>query len=263
MPARGLPTASAMKNHPHGVPFSELFPEVVYDRLGRQQKASKILSVLSDFLGKRLRERRILDIGCSSGIISNFIADRVQLIVGTDVDISSVFFANREKKLNSRFLPSDAQALPFREEAFDIVICAHIYEHVPAARKLMREIHRVLRPGGICFLAAGNRLRLMEPHYRLPLLSILPSALADTYLRITGKGSHYEENHLTYWGLKRLVSKFQVFDYTRKILQDPEQYSATDLCKPGSLKQKSAILFSRLAYGLVPTYIFLLRKIKP
>ena len=81
-------------------------------------------------------------------------------------------------------------------------------------------------------------------------------------LELNWKGSHYDEKHLTYWGLKRLVSEFQVFDYTKKIIQNPEKYSATELCTSGSLKQKSAILFSRLAYGLVPTYIFLLRKSK-
>jgi hypothetical protein len=102
----------------------------------------------------------------------------------------------------------------------------------------------------------------LEPHYRLPFLSVLPPPLADEYLRISRRGSHYDEKHLTYWGLKRLVSEFQVFDYTKKIIQNPEKYSATELCTSGSLKQKSAILFARLAYGLVPTYIFLLRKTK-
>ena len=81
-------------------------------------------------------------------------------------------------------------------------------------------------------------------------------------LELNWKGSHYEEKHLTYWGLQSLVSEFQVLDYTKKILQNPEKFSATELCRPGSLKQKLAILFSTLGYGLVPTYIFLLKKTK-
>ena len=81
-------------------------------------------------------------------------------------------------------------------------------------------------------------------------------------LELNWKGSHYEEKHLTYWGLQSRVSEFQVLDYTKKILQNPEKFSATELCRPGSLKQKSAILFCKLAYGLVPTYIFLLKKTK-
>ncbi len=42
----------------------------------------------------------------------------------------------------------DLQAIPLREGAFDVVICNHVLEHVPDDRKAMREIRRVLRPGG-------------------------------------------------------------------------------------------------------------------
>jgi 2-polyprenyl-3-methyl-5-hydroxy-6-metoxy-1,4-benzoquinol methylase len=240
--------------------YSRRRPEAVYRRAEREAKAGKILAVLSDFLSAPMDQLRVLDVGCSSGIITNVLGPHFRVVTGTDIDREALVYAARTKVSNADFLPADAMDLPFREETFDVVICAHVYEHVPNAEKLLKEIHRVLRPGGLCFFAAGNRLRLVEPHYRLPFLSVLPSPLADRYLRISGKGSRYDEKHLTYWGLKRLVSEFQVFDITIKIIQNPEKYSATELCTSGSLKQKLAILFSRLAYGLVPTYVFLLRK---
>jgi 2-polyprenyl-3-methyl-5-hydroxy-6-metoxy-1,4-benzoquinol methylase len=204
----------------------------------------------------------VLDLGCSTGLMTHVLAPHFKHTFGTDIDLHALEYARTAKTCRAVFLPSDALSLPFKSEVFDVVICAHVYEHVPDSAKLMAEIHRVLKWEGICFFAAGNRLRLLEPHYRLPFLSMLPSTLADTYLRITAKGSRYEEKHLTYWGLKKLVANFQVLDYTKKILQDPEKYSATDLCTPGSAKQRGAILFSGLAYGLVPTYIFLLKKTK-
>jgi len=242
--------------------YSQRLPGAVFDKEARKEKAEKILAVLFDYFHGSLSALEVLDLGCASGIMTTFMAPRFKWIVGTDIDLEALAYARSTKTSHAAFFPSDAMSLPFKSEVFDVVICAHVYEHVPDSAKLMEEIHRVLRRGGVCFFAAGNRLRLVEPHYRLPFLSILPSTLADTYLEITGRGSHYDEKHLTYWGLKRLVSNFQVFDYTKKILQDPERYSATDLCAPGSLKQKGAILFSRLAYGLVPTYIFLLKKTK-
>ena len=94
-----------------------------------------------------------------------------------------------------------------------MVVCAHVYEHVPDARRLMAEIWRLLRPGGVCYFAAGNRLSIMEPHYRLPFLSWLPPSAADRYLRVTGKGNSYYERHATLWGLKRLTRDFTVIDY--------------------------------------------------
>ena len=248
------------KDHP--VDYSRRRPEAVYSRPEREAKARKILAVLSDSLSAPMDQLRVLDVGCSSGIITNFLARHFRSVTGTDIDREALAYAVRTRASNADFLPADAMELPFQGESFDVIICAHVYEHVPDCRKLIKEVHRVLRRGGVCFFAAGNRLRLLEPHYGLPFLSVVPSPLADGYLRISGRGPRYDEKHLTYWGLKRLVSEFQVFDYTKKILQNPEKFSAIELCRPGSLKQKSAILFCKLAYGLVPTYIFLLRKTK-
>jgi 2-polyprenyl-3-methyl-5-hydroxy-6-metoxy-1,4-benzoquinol methylase len=242
--------------------YSRRRPEAVFCRADRETKAKKILAVLTDYLSDSLEQQRVLDLGCSSGIITHFLCRHFRSVTGLDIDREALAYAARTKALNADIMCADALELPFRGGSFDVVICAHVYEHVADSRRLMNEIYRVLRRGGVCFFAAGNRLRLVEPHYKLPLLSVLPSLLADALLGISGMGSHYEEKHLTYWGLKRLVSEFQVVDYTKKILQNPEEYSATELCAPGSLKQKTAILFSRLAYGLVPTYIFLLKKTK-
>jgi 2-polyprenyl-3-methyl-5-hydroxy-6-metoxy-1,4-benzoquinol methylase len=243
--------------------YSQRLPGAVFDREGRKEKARKILAVLSDYFRGALHTLNVLDLGCAGGIMTHVLAPHFKGIVGTDVDLHALEYARSAESGPAEFFPADAMSLPFKKDAFDVVICAHVYEHVPDSVRLMGEIYRVLKQGGVCFFSAGNRVRLVEPHYRLPFLSILPPPLADTYLRLTGKGTHYEERHLTYWGLKRLVSGFQVLDYTRKILHDPEKYAATDLCKAGSLKQKAALLFSRLAYGLVPTYIFLLKKTQP
>lgn len=47
---------------------------------------------------------------------------------------------------------ADLTALPFEDERFDIVICSHVLEHVPDDRAAMREMHRVLAPGGIALV---------------------------------------------------------------------------------------------------------------
>lgn len=46
----------------------------------------------------------------------------------------------------------DVMAMPFSEEAFDVVLCNHVLEHVADDRMALREIHRVLRPGGWAIL---------------------------------------------------------------------------------------------------------------
>jgi len=241
--------------------FSRLLPVAMYDKKGREEKGKKILAVLSDFLKDNLEELVALDVGCSTGIIDNLLAPHFKILVGLDIDEEAVSYAEQEKKqVNQSFLLSDAMAMPFNDQTFDVIICAHVYEHVPRASTLMEEIHRLLKPYGVCFFAAGNRLALMEPHYRLPLLSIIPKKVADLYVRRSGRARFYYEKHLTYWGLNKLTSRFRVVDYTQDIIANPEKFFAVDMCRPGSMRQRFALLLCRIAHWAMPSYIMVLQK---
>ena len=74
------------------------------------------------------------------------------------------------------------------------------------------------------------------------------------------RGNYYYETHYTYWALKKLVAKFEVFDYTKKIIEFPEEFSATNMIAPGTLKQKIYLFVLNVAYWVCPTYIWLLKK---
>ena len=52
--------------------------------------------------------------------------------------------------------------LSFPDKTFDVVICTQTNEHLPGAQTMHKDISRVLKPGGICYFAAGNRITLME-----------------------------------------------------------------------------------------------------
>src|SRR3546814_17958343 len=73
----------------------------------------------------------------------------------------------------------------------------HVIEHVgnaDAQRHHLDEIRRVLAPDGVVYFAAPNRWRLVEPHFRLPFLSWLPNPASDRYVRVMGRGSHYDRS---------------------------------------------------------------------
>lgn len=246
--------------------FSRLL-EGMYDVPARTRKGAKVTAVLADFFRQRAVDPgslSLLDIGCSTGIMTAEYTRHFGLVVGSDIDTDAVHHAGTHYAgTGTRFLIADSMRLPFSDASFDVVTCTHIYEHVPDAARLVAEIYRVLRPGGCCFFSAGNRLVWMEPHYRLPLLSVVPKWLAHPYLRAAGKGDHYYEKHLWYWGLRALVSRFDVVDYTIEIVRRPESFAATEMLRSGSLKQRLGLIALNLAYWACPTYIWILHKTGP
>ena len=242
--------------------FSELYPDISYDRARRERKSVTVLAVLQDYFGERLSGCRVADLGCSIGVIDHALAAYVLEVIGSDIDQKAIEFAQSTfQRSNLQFMVDDAVNPGHPDQSFDVVLCSHVYEHVPDPSKMMREIFRILRPQGVCYFAAGNRYALVEPHYRLPFLSWIPRPLADVYLRLSGRGRSYYEEHFSHAGLRRLVAAFRVHDYTRKLIAEPNRYRTEYMIGPGTLKQRLAQLVVDHAYGLMPGYVWLLEKL--
>jgi glycosyltransferase involved in cell wall biosynthesis len=165
-------------------------PHAVLDTPSRLAKASK----LERLIGARaeLAGARVLDVGAGSGVIAASLAERVRpegRVVGVDLVDQRVVSEGYE------FLQVADTDLPFEAESFDLVVSNHVLDHVggsPEKAHHLEEIRRVLRPGGACYLAVANRWVLVEPHFRLPFLSWLPSRLRTPYVRLTRRGEVYD-----------------------------------------------------------------------
>ena len=225
------------------------------DEPGRARKAEKIRTVLERAGVLPNRNLRLLDIGCAFGLILKRLAPELDYAVGVDFDVTSL----PQPGDRYAFVGSDAERLPFSSGSFDIIICNHVYEHTDNPERMLDEIKRILAPGGVCYFAGPNKYDLIEPHYGLPLLSWLPRPLADGYLRITGRGTCYVERPYSYRDLKRLLARFEIEDYTGRIISNPECFHATDILPPGSLKQIAAKLVLRFMPFLFPGFVWVLR----
>jgi 2-polyprenyl-3-methyl-5-hydroxy-6-metoxy-1,4-benzoquinol methylase len=241
--------------------FSCSHHEAAFNAFVRQQKALKAIAILTDYLGG-LSELSALEIGCSAGYATIWYAKTFREVIAIDIDSPAVLHAKKNNNAPNLFyvaMSGEQVALP--NNKFDVIFCMHVYEHVPNATRLMEEIWRLLKPGGTCLFTAGNRLAWMEPHYRLPLLSVIPKFLAHQYLQLLGRGRYYYERHLTYWGLRRLTRNFELVDYTYRVLEKPVEFHATEVVDPGSAMQKIALTMLRWLPWLSPTYLWVLRKV--
>jgi SAM-dependent methyltransferase len=229
---------------------------LMLDETSRRRKAGKVASVLEHFLARdSLKGLRLLDIGCSGGIVASELHERGATVIGADIDVPGLAKAQARYGARVGFLCADAEQLPVATGTVDIVVLNHIYEHVVDPEALAAEVARVLAPRGVAYLGLGNRLGVIEPHYRLPFLSWLPRALAHRYVRASGRADSYHERFLTRPGLRRLFGALDIWDYTLPVLADPQRFGADDVV-PG--------LVSRLPAGglhamvpLIPTYVWI------
>lgn len=234
--------------------------DILRNMEGRTQKFKKILSVIKDFC-PQTESLISLDIGCSSGIMTSHLAKHFSMSVGIDIDQDAIRFAKAEAPSpHVHFLVADSMALPFRDNALDVAICNHIYEHVPEAGQMMEEIYRTIKKQGFCYFSAGNKYMVTEGHYKLPFLSWLPKTLAHTYLRLSGRGDFYYERHLSLRNLKRLAGKFEIHDYTVAIIRDPAKFSATDILNTQSRLYGWIRKLAPYLYSWIPTYVWVLTK---
>ena len=91
----------------------------------------------------------ILDIGCGTGnqLVANRTVVRNAQLVGLDRSLGMLRQA-RPKASDIAWVQADAAIMPLRADSFDFVTCQHVLHHVRCKEAMLREVLRVLRPGG-------------------------------------------------------------------------------------------------------------------
>jgi ubiquinone/menaquinone biosynthesis C-methylase UbiE len=124
-----------------------------YDEFGLEHY-TKIATKLLE--GVDLRDKEVLDIGCGTGILSTLVMKQgaARLTCG---DISEYMLGQCRKKIIAQgysaekvdFRPLDAESLPYDDKCFDVVVSGMLVGLVPNQQKVVSEMARVLRPGGL------------------------------------------------------------------------------------------------------------------
>jgi SAM-dependent methyltransferase len=135
-------------------------------------KQQTIESILEKEIG--IREKKdnlsVLDLGCGAGKSYYYFLNVNSKIVWTGIDIidSPEMLSGRDDNIQIKIY--DGVNIPYPDNYFDIIYCKQVFEHVRYPEKLLKEVHRVLKPGGY-FVGSTSHL---EPYHSRSLFNFTP-----------------------------------------------------------------------------------------
>lgn len=110
---------------------------------------------------------RLLDVGCNWGRWSIAAAQKGFKPVGIDPSLEAVLAARRVSRqigVEADFVVGDARFLPFAEDAFDVVFCYSVYQHLSKSdvRTALDEVRRILKPDGRTLIQMPNKFGIRQ-----------------------------------------------------------------------------------------------------
>lgn len=142
------------------------------------------------------RNKKVLDLGCWDGKISNLIKKNDNKVIGVDLSIKALMLPHR----NIDVVCADVERLAFKSETFDAVVGGEIIEHIFDTSGFLKEIRRVLKKSGVLVLSTPN-LASLSNRTRMLLGMDLPAMEVE----LEDKSGHIR--FFTFASLKRLLLK--------------------------------------------------------
>jgi SAM-dependent methyltransferase len=176
----------AITTHPVGSPgFFRDLDEYHFDKLHH-------LLTRIPFSG--LAGRDVLELGCGAGVDLVRFARGGARVTGVDLSESAIRLARRNvghQQLAARLAVADGERLPFADNHFDYAFAHGVVQYAADGRRLVQEVHRVLKPGAEAVFQAYNRIswlnalsKLMKVDLEHEGAPVLRKYSPDEFLRI-------------------------------------------------------------------------------
>ena len=142
--------------------FSEL-AEKWWDKSGDFKPLHIINPLRANYIASKidLSNKKVLDVGCGGGILSEALHDAGAVVTGIDAAGPGIKIAKLHAEKNTKsitYIESTAEDLiQNSQDRYDVVACLEVLEHVPDPRLLVKTCIDLLRPGGKLFLSTINK----------------------------------------------------------------------------------------------------------
>jgi 2-polyprenyl-6-hydroxyphenyl methylase/3-demethylubiquinone-9 3-methyltransferase len=139
----------------------------------------------------RLSGKKVLDVGCGGGLLSEAMARRGATVTGIDLGEATIEVAQLhalESKVSVRYLREAAETHAAHSPgAYDAVTCMEMLEHVPEPASVLRALHTLVKPGGHVIVSTLNRN---------PKSFLLAIVGAEYVMRLLERGTHTYERFI-------------------------------------------------------------------
>ena len=130
------------------------------------------------------QDKAVLDLGCAGGFMAEALATRGAHVTGIDPSEGAISAARARARAQGQRIGYDVgvgEALPYGDASFEAVVCVDVLEHVADLTRVLAEVVRTLRPGGMFLFDTINR----NPLARLATITV-----AEDLLRLLPRGTH-------------------------------------------------------------------------
>lgn len=113
-----------------------------------------------EFARKYIENKTIADIGCADGYGTTYLADFALSATGVDYSETAINQAKlkHSHKQNLQFKQAAVPPLPFENSSIDVVTSFQFIEHIHNRKDFIRDVYRVLKPGGVFLCSTPNAL---------------------------------------------------------------------------------------------------------
>lgn len=133
------------------------------------------------------RGERILDLGSGTGYFADKISAEGGITVCVDICADNLLSIRKRGSIDLSLLNASAEQLPLKDGSFDQVLCSEVVEHIQDEGRVLDEIARILRPGGVLVLTVPCSA------YRFPsLINMLQIKTVHDY---EGPEKHYRSGY--------------------------------------------------------------------
>lgn len=133
-----------------------------------------------------LKDKKVLDIGCGGGLLAEKFAGAGASVTGIDLSPVAIEAAGKhaaESGLSIDYrVSSPSKLAPEKGEAYDIVVCAEVLEHVDDLNAFLKDSLSMLKPGGLFFFGTLNKTmksRVLAIFVAEDLLGMVPRGTHD------------------------------------------------------------------------------------